>query len=79
MLYNLSDYLFARTTGYIGSLMDLVSRAAARAIRTGSERIDQALLDRIPIDAAAEAAFKDTRATIAYYRKTGRLPPELRA
>lgn len=35
MLVDLSRYLFARTTGNIGSLMDLIRRGASRAIRTG--------------------------------------------
>ena len=36
MLVDLSRYLFARTTGNIGSLMDLIRRGASRAIRTGN-------------------------------------------
>lgn len=51
---DLSDYLFARSTGTIGSLMDLIRRGASRAMRTGVERIDQELLDEIRIDEAAE-------------------------
>jgi len=54
MLVDMSRYLFARTTGNIGSLMDLIRRAATRAIRTGQESIDRTLLDDIRIDEGAE-------------------------
>jgi len=54
MLVDMSRYLFARTTGNIGSLMDLIRRGASRAIRTGQESIDRALLDDIRIDEGAE-------------------------
>ena len=40
----------------IGSLMDLVRRAASRAIRTGEERLSRELLDSVSIDHAAEIA-----------------------
>jgi len=54
MLVDLSRYLFARTTGNIGSLMDLIRRGASRAIRTGREAIDRDLLNDIRIDEGAE-------------------------
>ncbi len=54
MLVDMSRYLFARTTGNIGSLMDLIRRGASRAIRTGQEAIDRTLLDDIRIDEGAE-------------------------
>ncbi|MFF1717492.1 AAA family ATPase [Streptomyces sp. NPDC058268] len=50
----LSDYLFARSTGHIGSLMTLVNRGCQRAVRTGVERLDTQLLDRVKNDAASE-------------------------
>ena len=34
---DLSDYLFARSTGHIGSLMTLINRGCQRAVRTGAE------------------------------------------
>ena len=52
----LAEYLFARSTGMIGSLMDLVRRGASRAIRTGDERLSRELLDSVSIDHAAETA-----------------------
>jgi len=54
MLVELSDYLFARSSGNIGSLMDLVRRGASCAIRTGTEALDRELLDTIRIDEGAE-------------------------
>ena len=36
---DLSDYLFARSTGHIGSLMTLINRGCQRAVRTGTERL----------------------------------------
>jgi hypothetical protein len=79
MLYNLADYLFVRSSGYIGSLMDLVTRGIARAVRSGSEHIDQDLLDRITIDTAAEARRVSLAAEVSTYRKTGRRPAQKRA
>jgi hypothetical protein len=61
----LSDYLFARSTGHIGSLMDLINRGAARAIRTGAERLTQDLLDAVKIDEAAEKARLELAAAMA--------------
>jgi len=53
---DLSDELFAGSTGHIGSLMTLINRGCQRAIRTGAERLDKALLDEVKIDAAAQKA-----------------------
>ncbi|MGX5207145.1 TniB family NTP-binding protein [Streptomyces violaceus] len=53
---DLCDYLFARSTGHIGSLMTLVNRGCQRAVRTGTERLTRDLLDRVRNDAAAEHA-----------------------
>lgn len=62
---DLSDYLFARSTGHILSLMTLINRGCQRAVRTGAERLDQDLLDRVKIDAAAEKARKELDAAFA--------------
>lgn len=62
MLVDMSRYLFARTTGNIGSLMDLIRRGASRAIRTGVERIDRQLLDDIRIDEGAETERPELQA-----------------
>ncbi len=52
---DLAGYLFARTTGHIGSLMTLVTRGVQRAIRRGG-RSPRDLLDTVKIDEAAEQA-----------------------
>lgn len=64
MLLEMAGYLFARTTGHIGSLMDLIRRGASRAIRTNEERLDRALLDSIRIDEGAESERAEHQAMI---------------
>lgn len=64
MLVDLSRYLFARTTGNIGSLMDLIRRGASRAIRTGREVIDRELLNDIRIDEGAETERSELEAKL---------------
>lgn len=55
MLYkNLSRYLFGRTGGYMGSLIELVREGATRAISSGEERITESVLDEVVLDYAAE-------------------------
>ena len=67
---DLSDYLFARSTGHMGSLMSLINRGCQRAVRTGVERLDAQLLDRIKIDAAAEEARHELENALASRRIT---------
>jgi len=62
---DLSNYLFARSTGHIGSLMTLINRGCTRAIRTDTEYLDEQLLDEVKTDTGAdsrraefEAAFR---------------------
>ena len=43
---DLSDYLYVRSTGHIGSLMELIRRGCTRAIRTGVETLNRQLLER---------------------------------
>ncbi|MFY1673949.1 TniB family NTP-binding protein [Plantactinospora sp. WMMB334] len=52
----LDEYLFARTSGMIGSLSHLVRGAAVLAIQDGTEQITKDLLDLIPVDHAAQRA-----------------------
>lgn len=66
----LSDYLYIRSTGVIGSLMHLIRLGAIRAIRTGHETLDVDLLDQIPIDEAAEAARGATAKLVNNARRT---------
>lgn len=56
---DLSDYLFVRSTGQIGSLMTLINRGCQRAMRTGAEHLDRDLLDHVKNDAASEKARKE--------------------
>ncbi|WP_326680970.1 AAA family ATPase [Streptomyces sp. NBC_01237] len=58
---DLSDYLFIRSSGHIGSLMTLINRGCQRAVRTGAERLDEELLSRVKIDQAAHLAQDDVR------------------
>ncbi|TRW80996.1 AAA family ATPase [Mycolicibacterium sp. 018/SC-01/001] len=66
----MSDYLFIRSTGHIGSLMELIRRGCARAIRNGVETINQKLLDTIKIDSAAERARRELEAAFRSRRLT---------
>jgi len=50
----MSDYLFHRTGGMIGSLSQLIRGAAVLAIEDESEAITEELLECVPIDFAAE-------------------------
>ncbi|MFF0430589.1 AAA family ATPase [Streptomyces sp. NPDC053513] len=59
-LTGLSEYLFHRTGGMIGSLSQLVRGAAVLAIQDESERITEDLLEIVPVDYAAEQSEKRT-------------------
>ncbi|MEU7177140.1 MULTISPECIES: ATP-binding protein [Streptomyces] len=61
---NLSDYLYARSTGHFASLMALINRGCLRAIRSGHERLDEDLMNQVKNDAAAEQARKELEAEI---------------
>ncbi|MER7468643.1 ATP-binding protein [Streptomyces sp. NPDC097981] len=69
---DLSDYLFARSTGHFASLMALINRGCLRAIRSGHERLDEELMNRVKNDAAAEAARKELEAELKAGLKTTR-------
>lgn len=68
----LSDYLFARSTGHIGSLMTLINRGCQRAVRTGAERLSRELLDGVRNDEASEAARLELEAALEKRRLTSR-------
>jgi hypothetical protein len=71
MLANdLSDYLFARSTGHIGSLMTLINRGCQRAVRTGTEVLNEELLSGVKTDAAADKARAELTAAISNRRIT---------
>lgn len=62
LTHQLCEYLFDRSTGYMGSLTTLINRAAARAIITGTEAITEQILEQTAIDVAAENARQHTAA-----------------
>ncbi|MFD9047228.1 AAA family ATPase [Streptomyces zaomyceticus] len=66
----LSDYLYIRTTGHIGSLMTLINRGCQRAARTGAEVLTQDLLDQVKLDAGAERARKSLAEKFNHRRMT---------
>jgi hypothetical protein len=72
---DLSDYLFARTSGHIGSLMTLVNRGCQRAIRTSEERLTRDLLDNVKIDAVAEKGRRELEAALGSHRLTSNPSP----
>ena len=51
---DLSDHLYARCHGHIGSLMTLVRRGCQRAFHTGEERLTIELMSQVKLDRAAE-------------------------
>lgn len=69
---DLSDYLFARSTGHIGSLITLITRGCERAIRTGEERLTGDLLSQVKLDAAAERLRAEWEAKLQSGAKTSR-------
>jgi hypothetical protein len=71
---DLSEYLFARSTGHIGSLMTLINRGCQRAVRTGAEKLDVAMLDKVKNDAASEKGR--TELELAF--RTGKITTRLR-
>ncbi|MFE3547144.1 ATP-binding protein [Streptomyces kronopolitis] len=61
---DLSDYLYARSTGHFASLMALINRGCLRAIRSGHERLDMDLMDQVKNDVAAEESRKELEAAM---------------
>ncbi|MGW3558118.1 ATP-binding protein [Streptomyces sp. NPDC000963] len=61
---DLSDYLYARSTGHFASLMALINRGCLRAIRSGHERLDKDLMDQVKNDVAAEESRKELEAAM---------------
>ena len=58
---DLSDYLYERSTGHIGSLMDLIRRDASAPSERQGETLNRQLLDTIKIDSAAERTWGTRR------------------
>ncbi len=61
---DLSDYLFARSSGHFASLMSLIARGCYRAVKTGTEALTVELLDAVRIDQAAETAREHLHAAL---------------
>ncbi|MFF2505939.1 ATP-binding protein [Streptomyces sp. NPDC058067] len=61
---DLSDYLYARSTGHFASLMSLINRGCLRAIRSGHERLDKELMNQVKNDAASEESRQELEAAI---------------
>ncbi len=51
---DLANYLFARSSGHMNSLMSLITRGSRKAITTGEEKLTEELLSTVAIDAEAE-------------------------
>jgi len=75
----LSEYLYARSTGHIGSLMELIRIGCVRAIRTGTEALDKKLFDSFKIDSAAERARAELAAAFRTRRLSARTPRHSRS
>lgn len=57
----MSDYLFHRTGGMIGSLFQLIRGAAVLAIEDGSEAVTEELLELVRCDTGGVAGPDDAR------------------
>jgi len=65
LAHELSDYLYARSSGRIGSLMTLITRGCLRAIRAGTEVLTKDLLDGIRNDEASERSRDELENALA--------------
>jgi DNA polymerase III delta prime subunit len=68
-LLPLADYLYGRTGGYIVSLSHLIREAAIKAILTGTERIDDEVLETVELDHAATEEAAAQRQAVRKNRK----------
>jgi hypothetical protein len=66
----LSDYLFIRSTGHIGSLMSLIRLGCFKAIKSGTEKLTFDLLEKCRIDSAAELGRRELEAAFRTGKKT---------
>ena len=66
------DLLYERTTGSVGTLVELLKRAAFLAMRNGAEQIDEQLINRTPLPVGADAARRATAAELRAFRGQGR-------
>ena len=69
---DLSDHLYARCSGHIGSLMTLIRRGCLRAIRTGDECLTVELMTSVKLDRDAREQQKKWEALLAEGKKTSK-------
>lgn len=62
---DLSDILFARSTGHFASLMALIKRGCTQAVKTGEECLTHDVLSQVKNDAAAEQARQELEVAFA--------------
>lgn len=62
---SLEEYLYERSTGHFQSLMSLITRGCAMAVKCGEEALTAELLDGVRVDAAAEEARQRVRAALS--------------
>jgi hypothetical protein len=76
---DLSDALYARSTGHFASLMSLVKRGCTQAVKTGAECLTEDVLAQVKNDPAAERERVELEAAIAAGRLSSRpRPPRTR-
>ncbi len=68
----MGEYIFARTSGFLGPISTLVREAASLAIKQGAERITVDILKKIKLDYDSEARYKE-------YKKKQRATEQKRA
>jgi hypothetical protein len=59
--------------------MTLINRGCQRAIRTGAERLDQELMDRVKNDAAAEKGRRELELALGSRKITTRIGNQRKA
>lgn len=62
---DLSDHLYARCSGHIGSLMTLIRQGCGRAVRTGKERLTLDVMRQVKLDGAAARQLAEWDALLA--------------
>jgi len=55
---DMGEYIFARTSGFLGPISTLIREAASIAIKSGEERITIDIMKRIKLDYDSEASYK---------------------
>ncbi|MCV7047249.1 AAA family ATPase [Mycobacterium frederiksbergense] len=74
----LGEYLYERSTGHIGSLMELVRIGCAHAVHSGSEALTKKLFDSFKIDSAAEKARRELAAAFRTRKLSAKIRPRPR-